>query len=152
MSSRPPLSWPAMIALYGTLLASALASTLASTDAAAEPLGRLFMTPEQRAALERQRQTNIPDTRQVLDGATVSLDGVVIRSSGRSTVWVNQHPQHEGMTGTGVATRVSSRDPGRAILTPGEEAPASLKVGEAIHRAKRDKTDGLEGGRISVSR
>lgn len=150
MSPRPPLSWPATI--MGSLLASALAAALASADAAAEPLGRLFLTPEQRAVLEHQRQTNMPDAHPVLDGATVSLDGVVIRSSGKSTVWINQHPQHEGMAGTGVATRVSPRNPDRAILTPGEEPSASLKVGEAIHRARRDKTDGLEGGRISVSR
>lgn len=118
-------------------------------NAWAAPLGRLFMTPERRAILERQRQLNIQEV-QTLEGSTVTVDGVVTRSSGRSTVWVNQRPQNENAIGTGVTAVVSPKEPGRVIVTPGEDAPASLKVGESINRGTREKTDALGDGRVSV--
>ena len=129
---------------------SALLLLLTTASSAwAEPLGRLFLTPERRAVLERQRQLNIQEV-QTIEGATVTLDGVVTRSSGRSTVWVNQRPQHENTLGTGVATHISPRNPGRVIVAPGDEAPASLKVGETINRGTGEKTDAIGGGRITV--
>lgn len=118
---------------------------------AAEPLGRLFFTPEKRAQLERQRQFNIQEA-QTLEGATMSLDGVVIRSTGKRTVWINSRAQHDNAAPAGVAADVSRRDPGRAVLTAGEETPAPLKVGESINRATRDKMDALGEGRVSVTR
>lgn len=122
-------------------------ATAGSTWAA--PLGRLFMTPERRAILERQRQLNIQEV-QTIEGSTVTVDGVVTRSSGRSTVWVNQRPQNENSLGTGVTTHVSPTNPGRVTVAPGEDAPASLKVGESINRGTREKTDALGDGRITV--
>lgn len=122
----------------------------ASAAAWGEQLGRLFLTPERRGALERQRQFNV-QAAQTLEGSNVSLDGVVVRSSGRNTVWVNQRPQTERDLGTGVTTAVSPRNPARAIVTPGDEAPATLRVGESINRGTRERTDSLAGGRISVN-
>ncbi len=131
--------------------ACAAAAALATTATAwAEPLGRLFLTPERRAVLERQRQLNIQEV-QTIEGSTVTLDGVVARSSGKSTVWVNQRPQNENTLGTGVTAIVSRNDPGRVVITPGEESPASLKVGESINRGTREKAGPLGDGRITVS-
>lgn len=121
----------------------------AAGSAWAEPLGRLFMTPERRAALERQRQLNIQEV-QTLEGSSVTIDGVVTRSSGRSTVWINQRPQNEDSLGTGVTAHISPTNPSRVTVAPGEEAPASLKVGESINRGTREKTDALGDGRITV--
>lgn len=117
--------------------------------ASAEPLGRLFLTPERRAALERQRQLNIQEV-QTVEGSTVTLDGVVTRSSGRSTVWINQRPQHENALGTGMAATISRQNPSRAVVTPGDEAPTSLRVGETINRGTGEKTDAIGNGRITV--
>jgi hypothetical protein len=117
----------------------------------AEPLGRLFFTPERRAMLERQRQQNI-QAAQVLEGSVMRLDGVVTRSSGKTTVWINRRPQHENTVGTGVTAALVTKNPGRAVLTPTDEAPAPLRVGEAINRGTREKTDGLGSGRVTVDR
>ena len=125
------------------LLGVALA--LLAGKAAAESLDRLFFTPERRAALELQRQMNVQEA-QTLEGATMSLDGMVVRSSGRNTVWVNRRPQSERSPSTGVTAMVQPG--GKAVVTPGEETPAELKVGESINRATREKNDGLGGGRI----
>jgi hypothetical protein len=130
-----------------TIIAAILA---ASGLAWAEPLGKLFFTPERRAALERQRQLNIQET-QPIESATVSLDGIVTRSSGRSTVWVNQRPQNENARGTGITAVVSPKEPDKAVVKPGEEAAASLKVGESINRATGEKTDVLNGGTVTAN-
>jgi hypothetical protein len=132
-----------------TLALAGGAALVLAGAAWSEPLGRLFLTPERRAMLERQRQLNIQEV-QTIEGSTVTLDGVVTRSSGRSTIWVNQRPQTENAVGTGVSAIVSHKVPGQVTVTPGEEAPASLKVGESINRGTRERTDPLGGGRVAV--
>ncbi len=120
--------------------------------AADEPLGRLFFTPERRAALERQRQLNIQETQQVIEGATLTVSGVVKRSSGKTTTWVNGTPQDDMNAATGVRVEIDRTNPARTTVVAGEESPASLKVGEAINRATRETTSGVGDGRITVKR
>ena len=125
-------------------LAAALA---AAAPAFAEPLGRLFFTPERRAALERQRQLNIQETRTV-QGGSLRLDGIVRSSSGHSTVWVNGQAQHVRNRSAGVAVVLPRRDAAHARLSAGEDAPAELKVGESVNRATHETNDPLNGGRV----
>lgn len=66
----------------------ALLLMLAATAASAETLGRLFFTPEQRSALERQRQAGRSGL-LIEEAASIRLDGVMKDSSGRTTVWRN---------------------------------------------------------------
>ncbi len=65
---------------------------------AAEPLGRLFMTPEQRAALDAAREPGnelLTDpaqpatSRAISPDAPVLLNGVIRRSRGPNVAWVN---------------------------------------------------------------
>ncbi len=132
---RPPARlMPALVGLLG------LAVLAPARAADAQELGRLFFTPERRATLDRQRAFNIQEAR-TLQGNSMSLDGVVYRSSGKSTVWINRQAQPDGDSSrTGVGAVVSPRTPGSALLAPGEETPAQLKVGETVNRAtgKRD--------------
>jgi len=139
----------ALTVIVGSLLLQG-AGSHAETAATAEPaLGRLFLTPEWRGALERQRQLNIQQTRS-LEGDTVRLDGVVVRSSGRSTVWVNNRPQTEGTRDSGVTAATSRRQPGRAAVSTGAEPPVDLKVGVTLNQATGEKSGGLAGGEIRV--
>ena len=125
---------------------------LAPAYAADAPeLGRLFFTPERRATLERQRTFNIQEA-QTLQGNTMTLDGVVYRSSGKATVWINRQAQTEGEASrTGVSATISPKTPGSALLTPGEEAPAQLKVGEAMNRATGERNTRLGSGVVVTS-
>lgn len=138
-------------AFPGLLLAGLLAVAAAAPPAAAEELGRLFFTPERRAALDRQRQLNIREAQPVIEGATLSVSGVVQRSSGKTTAWVNNTPQDESSEGA-VRVQVDRANPASATVAAGEESPARLKVGEAINRATRETTSGVGEGRISVKR
>ena len=132
---------------WGLALIAAVGGSAAQ---AADPatLGRLFFTPERRQALERQRTHNVQQA-QALQGTTMTLDGVVYRSSGKSTVWINQHAQNENDSQrTGVTAQLSARNPGRALIAPGEDTPTNLKVGEAVNRATGERDTRLGGGAV----
>lgn len=55
-----------------------------------EPLGRLFFTPAQRMALERQRQhgQSIASSQSAMESRQ-TFNGEVRRSDGRSVRWIN---------------------------------------------------------------
>lgn len=141
---------PTHCLMLGLLITSITCPAHAESTTSTPPFGRLFFTPEKRLALEHQRLSNIQET-QTLEGTTMSLDGVVQRSSGKSTVWINGRAQEENEAArTGVSVRLTPKDPGRAQLSPGEEAPTQLKVGEAINRATGERNDRLGGGIVKT--
>ncbi|MBS3934950.1 MAG: hypothetical protein KGZ43_02155 [Sulfuritalea sp.] len=112
-------------------------------------LGRLFLTPEMRNALERQRQLNIQQARR-FEGETVRLDGVVVRSAGKSTVWINSRPQYENSSAADLATAPSRRHPGRVGVTTGTEPAVDLRVGVTLDQTTGAQSGGLAGGEIRV--
>ena len=63
----------------------------------AEPLtGRLFYTPAQRVMLVNARTHKVTEIQKSYappESAPISLDGVIIRSDGVATHWVNGRPQ-----------------------------------------------------------
>lgn len=60
---------------------------------AAEPeLGRLLLSPEQRLALERQRRLAAPPGEPLRQLPVWTLNGVVRRSQGPGTRWINGQP------------------------------------------------------------
>jgi hypothetical protein len=95
-----------------------------------EALGRLFFTPTQRAALDRQRQLN-PDLRGKPEStaASLTLNGTVHRSSGHNTHWVNGEADWNGTT-----------------LAP------KVPVGDTYHPESGDRDRLLGNGRIIVNR
>jgi hypothetical protein len=140
-----------LVLIAGSCVLQVPPACAAESAPAMTPLGRLFMPPEWRANLERQRQLNIQETRS-LEGESVRLDGVVVRSTGKSTVWVNNRPQTENTQDSGVVAATSRREPGRATLSAGAEPPADLKVGVTLNRATRETTGGLVDGEIRIQR
>lgn len=144
--------------LHFTLLMLSSLLPLAAGAASSGPvttnepvLGRLFLTPEWRAALERQRQFNVQQTRR-LESDSMRLDGIVVRSSGKSTVWINGQPQSENSRDTGVTAALSRHSPGQARLFPGTPTPIDLKVGATLDQATGEKHGGLADGEIRIHR
>ena len=125
-------------------LALALACLLALPSAQAQDagLGRLFFSAEKRAQMDQQRLYNVRET-QTLEGATVTLNGTVIRSSGRRTVWINDHPQHDDQTPQGVVVHTRRHAPGVATLDLQGEASTEIKVGESVNRATREHSNSV---------
>lgn len=76
--------------LMALLILAAAGTSLAQN----EPLGRLFMTPQQRSALDRERLLGINQRQSDLDSeASYTYNGEVRRSSGQNTRWINGEPQ-----------------------------------------------------------
>lgn len=139
---------PALLACVCTALLQA--SAIGHAQAPANPsLGRLFMTPDTRVQLERQRQLNLQEARSMEAGA-IRLDGIVARSGGKSTVWVNNQPVTENDSTSGISATPTRQHPGEARLITGSDAPADLKVGVTLDRATRETAGGLAAGEIRV--
>ncbi|WP_144241471.1 hypothetical protein [Janthinobacterium agaricidamnosum] len=84
-------------------MSALLASMPVLVHAAAPQLGRLFLSPAERGALDLQRDPP-PQTEAAPASAAppaalaepVLLNGLVKRSSGKSTAWLNDAPQNDG--------------------------------------------------------
>lgn len=114
--------------------------------------GRLFFTPERRQLLNRLRERNSLESRIKLEPETiVTLNGVVQRSTGKRTVWVNGLPLTEGQELTDLQIRRVQGN--RVQLLPGNAPPTELKVGQTLERGSGYKQDMLgEQGEITVHR
>jgi hypothetical protein len=95
----------------------------------AADLGRLFYTPAERAQLEAARARNVTGERPGAAPAAAPpqrFDGVVIRSDGTATRWVNGRP-HAGAPAAGGLKPGQTRAGGRVyepyqLLPSGTEA------------------------------
>jgi hypothetical protein len=119
---------------------------------AEEELGRLFFTPERRQSLDRQRQFNIRERQEIAEDPTLTVNGVVTRSSGKRTVWINGVAQNENERPSGVAVTPNRKEPGKIVVQASDAPPARAKVGDTINRNSGESADPLGGGRISVNR
>lgn len=107
--------------------------------AAQENLGRLFFTEQQRQDLDRRRQANIREAAVVVE-SSVTVNGQVSRSSGRSTTWLNGVPQDNARR---------PPDPARVTLPGGDGAPSvSVKIGQTLDKIRGEVRDPVESGRI----
>jgi hypothetical protein len=121
---------------------------LLPTTSFSQEVGRLFFTPEQRAALDARRRARVPDkpAAVVVASPSTRLDGYVKRSRGPSTVWVNGEPMPEG---AGEAPRIGPR----VSVSVGEGGRrATLRPGEAIDRDTGEVRDVLGDGEIRIRR
>lgn len=113
----------------------ALLIALNSLPAQAGALGRLFFTPHERAALDRERfQTRAPLERageEPLPMENITLNGHVKRSNGKSTAWLNSKPIQ--VNGAPRTIGISDKAAGEiAIKTPESGRTYPLKVGQTL--------------------
>ena len=112
---------------------------------AADGLGRLFLTPDQRAQLDVARVKR--DQRSPINSAAppaaavpqgpdiVTYNGVVRRSDGKSTVWINGRPVNERSrmrNDNDVNVLGMRRDGAVSVAIPQTDRTASLKVGQSL--------------------
>jgi len=134
-------------------LIAAIVGAAVATGASAQELGRLFFTPEQRAALDARRKARVPDkpaaTPQV-ELPVTRVNGVVQRGGGRSTVWVNGEaiPESGHAEPQGVARPAGS---GRVSVPLGEGGKGlDMRVGESLNRGTGEVSDVIGNGEIKV--
>jgi hypothetical protein len=124
----------------------------AGPASSAQPIGRLFFTPAERAQLDNARaQKRAPqptsaaqpvDTRP--ETQVITYNGIVRRSDGKSILWLNNRPADEKEALSGLAITGRVRPDGAVTLqVPGSGSSVDLKVGQ---RAE------LQTGKVSESR
>ncbi|HZF18190.1 MAG TPA: hypothetical protein VE008_00640 [Burkholderiales bacterium] len=130
------------MAFAGRLFAGAFLLGVATGQVAAqENLGRLFFTEQQRQDLDRRRQANIRETAVVVE-SSVTVNGQVSRSSGRSTTWLNGVPQDNARR---------PLDPARVTLPGGDGAPSvSLKIGQTLDKIRGQIRDPAADGTMAT--
>ena len=101
--------------------------------------GRMFFTPEQRAILDDARKKNLRieiGTENVQPAASpapqnLSVNGIVRRSDGKSTVWLNNRAVTEPRAGD--INVVTGKNDNRVKLTdPASGHSVDLKVGQSV--------------------
>lgn len=129
-----------MLRLFLLLATTALLGPAFSADA--EPLGRLFFSPEERAVLDQMRQNSFRG--DPTSTGQITLNGIVRRSSGKSTVWINRMPQNENEKPLGVAVlKPASKANAVPLLLPSGKK-VNLKAGQTLDIAKGKVREGYE--------
>ena len=93
---------------------------------------------------------NTLDSQQVPADPVLTVDGIVTRSSGKRTAWINGSPQHEADTGTGVVVRMQREHPGKVMVHTNSAPVAKARVGETVNSSTGQTQDLLNGGTLSV--
>ena len=135
-----------MIRLPRLLLGVAFAACTAAAQA--QELGRLFFTPEQRAALDERRKARIPDkpAAVIVEAPSTRLDGYVKRSDGKSTLFVNGEAIPEGAQTEGMSLVPDHARPDRASIRAGDNnRRIPLKVGQSLDRSTGEVHDPVDG-------
>lgn len=114
-----------------------------TAGAGAEPLGRLFFSPDERAMLDRGR--NQTSRSAMISTEEITLNGIVRRSGGKTTTWINQVPQRENENPQGIAVL---RSPARSSVVP-LQLPSGkqvrLKPGQTYDTTQGRVREGYQG-------
>jgi len=123
-------------------------------SAQAQELGRLFFTPEQRAALDARRKARVPDKPAaiaVTESPVTRVNGAVQRGSGKSTVWVNGEMIPENAQADGARVVPLGPNPGRVSIPAGDGPRRyDLRVGESLNRGSGEVRDVIGEGEIKI--
>lgn len=128
---------------FGTMLAALLGAgtyAVAFAQAPAEPLGTLLFSPQERAQITSERSPGAGGA-QAAPTSVLRYQGVVRRSDGKSTVWVNDKAQVES---DAAAPKLRGLD---AVL-----AGHPLRVGESIQTTTGQRQDVTAPGALTVRR
>ena len=139
MRPKPPIERRRMEPAGRLFLGALLLALAAAPAAAQETLGRLFFTEQQRQDLDRRRQANIQETAVVID-SSVTVNGQVSRSSGKTTTWINGVPQ---------ANAKRPNDPAKATLPGAEGEPSvTVKIGQTLDKIRGEIKDPVPSGGV----
>jgi hypothetical protein len=105
----------------------------------AQPIGRLFFTPAERAQLDigRTQKQHAPEVAAAAPveptpaSQIITYSGIVRRSDGKSILWLNNRPaeEKEALSGLAVSGRVGP-DGAVTLQVPQTGATVNLKVGQ----------------------
>jgi len=106
----------------GTRIFLFVFGSIAATFCRAEPLGRLFFTPEQRAQLE---YSHLHDNDSGNSARALTVNGIVQKHGGKRTAWINGVPQQAGNSDERAPDSLQ-------VAVPGLPKPVKVKVGQKV--------------------
>lgn len=146
--------------LHSLLLLSAVAGVLIGgmQDVRGDDFGRFFTTPKERQRLDEIRNSasgpdvNVKETELNVNDAAkkavpkheeITVKGVVYRSDGKNTAWLNNTNSNEGdVASEYLKVNEHNIDPdGVKLVLPGNKKPVHLKVGESYDSATDQTND-----------
>lgn len=131
----------ALAATAAPIPAAAQGAQAGQVAPAADPVGRLFFTPAQRASLDvarTQRARNTLANERTVDetapvAQTITYGGMVRRADGKSTVWINGRPVNDNDPAGGVSLVGRVRpDGGVSLQVPQSGRSIDLKPGQSV--------------------
>lgn len=136
------------------MFGNAAAGEADSKGLAAQPLGRLFYTPAERAQLDIARMQKKPSADATAAAApppepppmpqTVTYGGIVRRSDGKAMLWINNRLVEEKEALTGLNVKGKVRPDGAVTLqVPQTGGSINVKVGQSVE---------LQTGKIGEAR
>jgi hypothetical protein len=129
-------------------------------SSAADPLGRLFLTPDQRARLEARRQSKVVEVSaaqtessedEVPVASYLTVQGEVVRSNGKKTIFINGVAYSSPDSPKGIELSPGRRA-GEVVIVPSDAAPpVQLKVGQSLDKNSLTVDDALQrAGSITI--
>lgn len=124
--------------IIGVFLALTACLPLMPATANEQPIGRLFSSQRDRATLDQARQTgnknrietNTPLKDQL--GDQITLDGFVRKNNGKTTVWINQVPQHGRENAQGITIVQSGHHTNVVSMQLPSGKSVDLKAGQTF--------------------
>lgn len=141
----------------GVLLIVACLSSVSAT-AIEQPIGRLFSTPRERAALDQARQSNSktqfePNTPAGEKlGDQITLDGFVKKNNGKTTVWINQVPQHGQENPQGITILQSGRGSHAVSMQLPSGKSVNLRAGQTFDASNGKVMDVYDGSTSTATK
>lgn len=96
--------------------------------------------------LDRLRKSDGKSTASATE--QITLNGLVRRSSGKATTWINQLPQHENQMPQGIGIQPGSTSKPSAILLLPTGKQVNLKAGQTFDTAKGKVHEGYEDAAV----
>lgn len=131
-----------------------------ASHAEEQQIGRLFMSPNERAELDRVRRGGVPLIKEkeqkeeaistiLPPDANLTIDGYVQRNgSGKSTVWINSQAQYGNERMNGPTLLSNNGKPGAVALQLPSGRNVHLKAGQSIDIATGQVREGYETGLV----
>lgn len=144
--------------IAGLALLSITYLSSVSAIAIEQPIGRLFSTPKERAALDQARQTNSKNKVETSTpaeeklGDQITLDGFVKKNNGKTTVWINQVPQHGQENPQGITILQSSRGAHAVSMQLPSGKSVDLRAGQTFDASNGKVTDVYDGNTSTAAK
>jgi len=125
-----------------------------SSPSSGESLGRLFFTPDERTNLDRARLSGgstEPESASAQQLESLTLNGIVKRSNGKTTVWINNSAQNENDLPPGSKQQASkARLADFPVLVQKTGKTVTLKVGQTLNIDSGEIREGYQPSAIKA--